>query len=183
MHNLSEFRLPAGFRGRSALVVQLWWLVEALLFRPSPQVLYGWRRFLLRVFGAKVGSGVLVRATARITYPWKVELGDYAWIGDNATLYSLGQISIGEHSVVSQDAYLCAGSHRTRSLTFEIYAEPIAVGTSAWIAAGAFIGPGVTVGAGAIIGARSVVFNDVSPMSIWHGNPARLQRARTLMEK
>src|SRR5690606_37453676 len=70
VQDLARFRLPPGFRGRSALVVQLWWLVQATLFRLSPQVCYGWRRWLLRLFGARIGQGVLVRPSARITYPW-----------------------------------------------------------------------------------------------------------------
>ena len=88
--DLSRFRLPADFRGRSAVWVQLWWLVQATLFRLSPQFLFGWRRWLLRLFGARVGAGVLIRPTATITYPWKVAIGDHSWVGDDVVLYSLG---------------------------------------------------------------------------------------------
>src|SRR6185312_11758404 len=89
LQELSRFRLPLGFRGRSAAVVQLWWIVQATLFRASPQGLYGFRRGLLRLFGAQIGAKVLVRPTARITYPWRIKIGDHAWIGDYANLYSL----------------------------------------------------------------------------------------------
>ena len=85
----SLFKLPVGFRGKSAIYVQLWWIVQSTLFRLSPQVLYRWRRFLLRAFGAEVGSNVLIRPTARITYPWKVKLSDYCQVGDDVVLYSL----------------------------------------------------------------------------------------------
>ena len=87
---LDRFRLPLDFRGRSAAVVQLWWLVQSILFASFPQFMYGWRRFLLKLFGAKIGNGVLIRPSVRVTYPWKVEIGDRAWIGDHAELYSLG---------------------------------------------------------------------------------------------
>jgi putative colanic acid biosynthesis acetyltransferase WcaF len=180
MHDLRDFRLPPGFRGKSALFVQLWWLIEAVLFRPSPQTLYGWRRLILRLFGSRVGVGVRIRPTARITYPWKVEFGNHVWIGDNVTIYSLGHISIGESSVISQDAYLCAGSHRIDSPAFDIYSEPIKIGASVWVAAGAFVAPGVTIGEGAVIGARSAVFKDVPSMSIWYGSPATFQGVRTM---
>src|SRR5438105_4960330 len=100
--DLSAFSLPAEFRGRPAWFVQLWWLVQSTLFRWSPQFMYGWRRLLLRLFGATIGRSVLVRPTARITYPWKIRIGDYSWIGDDVVLYSLGEIDIGAHVVVSQ---------------------------------------------------------------------------------
>ena len=100
--DLSQFRSPKGARGRPPWFVQLWWLFEALLVRPAPQVLYSWRRFAVRLFGAKIGRKVLIRPGVRVTYPWNLTIGDYSWIGDNATLYSIDQIIIGEHSVVSQ---------------------------------------------------------------------------------
>src|SRR4051812_46747933 len=109
--DLSEFRLPEHFRGRPAWLVQLWWLVQSTLFGLSPQFMYGWRRFLLRLFGARIGDKVLVRPTARITYPWKVSIGNHSWIGDEAILYSLGEIEIGANVVISQRSYICTGSH------------------------------------------------------------------------
>ncbi len=98
MFTLNKFSIPVGFRGKSALCVQLWWCVQATLFALSPQFMYRWRAFLLRLFGAKVGQGVIIRPSVRITYPWKVAIGDYSWIGDDVVLYSLGEISIGSNS-------------------------------------------------------------------------------------
>src|SRR4051812_41060185 len=134
VQDLGRFRLPPGFRGRSALIVVLWQIVQATLFACSPQPLFGWRRFLLRCFGARIGAGVLLRPSVRVTYPWKVEIGDRAWIGDHAELYSLGPIRIGADAVVSQRSYLCAGSHDTSKLDFPISAAPIEMGAEAWIA-------------------------------------------------
>ena len=91
---LNKFKLPENFRGRNAITVQLWWLVQSTLFRASPQFLYGFRRLLLRLFGAKIGRKVIVRPSVKITYPWKVSIGDYSWIGDDVNLYSLGEIEI-----------------------------------------------------------------------------------------
>jgi len=87
---LNQFQLPEGFRGRSVLVVQLWWLVQSTLFAMSPQFMFGWRIFLLKLFGAQIGSDVRIRPSVRVTYPWKVKLGDRVWIGDYAEFYSLG---------------------------------------------------------------------------------------------
>lgn len=176
--DLRQFRLPARFRGRSAVVVQLWWLVQATLFRGSPQVFYGWRRWLLRLFGAKLGRGVLLRPTVEITYPWKLTVGDYSWVGDGAVLYTLGEIHIGAHSVVSQRSYICTGSHKPESPSFDIFAVPVRIGSECWIASDVFVAPGVSIGDGAVVGARSTVFDDLPPGMICYGNPARPVRAR-----
>ena len=124
-HDLASFRLPAGFRGRPAWVVLTRRTVQASLFRLPPQVIHGWRQFLLRLLGAKIGRDVLIRPTARVTYPWKRSVGDYAWIGEGAVLYTLGEIRIGAHSVMSQKAYLCGATHDHTKHSFDMRAEPI----------------------------------------------------------
>lgn len=122
MQDLSGFSVPKGFRGGNAIKVQLWWAVQATIFAWSPQVLYRWRAFLLRLFGAKIGKNVVIRPSVKITYPWKLTLGDYAWVGDEVNLYTLGEITIGAHSVISQKSYLCTGSHDHASQHFTINA-------------------------------------------------------------
>ena len=179
---LDRFRVPAGFRGRPGWYVQLWWLVQALLFRPSPQVLYGWRRWLLRRFGARIGRGVLIRPSTRITYPWKLTVGDYAWIGDDVELYTLGEITIGAHAVVSQRCYLCTGSHDYTHVTFDIFARPIVIGEQAWLATDVFVAPGVEIGAGTVVGARSSVFKSLPGGVIARGTPAVVVRERGRVE-
>ena len=111
VQDLERFALPRNFRGRSGLTVQLWWLVQATLFRGSPQLLYGFRRWLLRLFGAQIGKGVIVRPSVTIPYPWKLKIGDHSWIGDDAVLYTFAEITIGKDVVISQKSYLCAGTH------------------------------------------------------------------------
>lgn len=172
IQDLTKFRLPSGFRGRSALWVQLWWLVQASLFRWSPQIAYPWRVFLLRLFGAKVGKGVLIRPTVRVTYPWKVEIGDHSWVGDDVVLYSLGHISIGSSTVVSQSCYLCAADHDHKSVDFAIRERPISIGDEVWLCADVFVGPSVKVGHGVVVGARSSVFRSVGALEIVCGTPA-----------
>jgi len=175
---LDQFHLPPHFRGRSAVLVQLWWLVQGTLFAWSPQFLYAWRRFLLRLFGARVGVKVLVRPSARVTYPWKLSIGDYSWIGDEVVLYTLGEITIGSHVVISQRSYLCTGSHDPGKLAFDIYARPIVIDDQAWLAADVFVAPGVRVGHGAVVGARSSVFEDIPAGKIAYGSPAVVVRDR-----
>ncbi len=178
--HLDKFVLPRNFRGRSGVIVQLWWLVQSTLFVGSPQFLYGWRRFLLRLFGANIGKGVIIRPTARITYPWKLTIGDYAWIGDNVELYTLEEITIGNHSVVSQRSYLCTGGHDYQSMAFDIFAKPIVVEDEAWVASDVFIAPGVTIGHGAVIGARSTVLQDMPKGMICAGYPAKPLKPREM---
>jgi putative colanic acid biosynthesis acetyltransferase WcaF len=172
VQDLSKFRMPPGFRGRGALQVQIWWLVQATLFRGSPQFLYGWRRWLLRCFGAKVGIGAIIRPSATFTYPWKISIGDWSWIGDHATFYSLGPIQVGSHSVVSQHCYLCAGTHDPGDLTFPISGPPIMIGDQCWLGSDVFVGPGRTIGTGTVVGARSSVFKDLPEGVVALGTPA-----------
>jgi putative colanic acid biosynthesis acetyltransferase WcaF len=177
--DLTRFRLPPGFRGRSAVTVQLWWIVQATLFRGSPQIFYGWRRFLLRLFGARIGRNVLFRPSAKITYPWKLTVGDYSWIGDDSLLYSLDRIDIGSNVAISQRAYICAGSHDSTRIGFDMTSSPVRIGDECWISSDVFIAPGVTVGDGTVVGARSTVLCSLPGSMVCYGNPARPVRPRT----
>lgn len=180
--DLEEFCLPRNFRGKSAFVVQLWWLVQSTLFQLSPQFAYGFRNMILRMFGAKVGRRVIIRPTVKITYPWKVSIGDHAWIGDDVVLYSLGEISIGANAVVSQKSYLCASDHDHKEVAFPIRSRKIVIGAQAWIAADVFIAPGVTIGEGTVIGARSSVFKDMPEGMVCFGYPCVPVRKRVISE-
>jgi putative colanic acid biosynthesis acetyltransferase WcaF len=175
---LNKFHLPKGFRGRPGFVVQLWWLADSLFFHPSPQIFYGWRRFLLRLFGAKIGKKVMIRPSAKITYPWKLSIGDYSWIGDDVCLYSLGEIHIGKNSVISQKSYLAAASHDYNSESFDIFSRTIVIEDEVWVATDVFIGPGTTIGKGAVIGARSTVLKSLEGGFVYAGNPVRQIKKR-----
>src|SRR5690606_4374382 len=125
-----------------------------------------------RLFGASVGRHARVRPTVEVTYPWKLTLGDWSVIGDGVVLYSLAEIHVGEHAVISQRSYICAGSHDYRSASFDIVAEPVTIGARSWLAADVFVAPGVRVGEGAVVGARSTVLRDLPPMTVCLGTPA-----------
>ncbi|WP_349262343.1 WcaF family extracellular polysaccharide biosynthesis acetyltransferase [Geminicoccus sp.] len=183
VQNLQIFKLPRGFRGRPSWVVQLWWFIETFLFHPSPQVFYGWRRFLLRAFGAKVGRNVLLRPSVRVTYPWKLVIGDHSWIGDDVVLYNLGMISVGRNAVISQRSYLCTGSHDYHDLAFPIKEQPIVVEDEAWLALDVTVMPGVTIGRGAVVSARSTVTRDARAGWLHKGTPAEPVRPRSAPAK
>lgn len=175
---LNDFRLPINFRGRSGWYVQLWWIVQSIFFNSSPQFMYGWRRFLMRSFGAKIGKNVILRPSMHTQFPWKVEIGDSTWIGDDVVLYSLGQITIGKDVVISQKSYLCTGSHDYSKIAFPIYSEPITIQNGCWLATDVYIGPGVTIEAGTVVGARSSVFKSLPGNKICMGSPAKIIRDR-----
>jgi putative colanic acid biosynthesis acetyltransferase WcaF len=161
-------------RGGAAWRAQLWWLFQAVFVLHTPQYMFAWRRFALVLFGAKIGKRVLIRPGVRVTYPWNLTMGDYVWIGDNVTLYSVAEISIGSHSCVSQESYICAGTHDYRDVTFAFVSTPIKIGEECWVASRSFIGPGVEIGDAAVVGAGSVVTTSVDAETIVAGNPAKV---------
>ncbi|MBR8829138.1 MAG: hormogonium polysaccharide biosynthesis acetyltransferase HpsU [Gomphosphaeria aponina SAG 52.96 = DSM 107014] len=174
----------SGFdRGKAGWFILLWWLVQAIAFPLSLHNFNGFRCALLRLFGAKIGRGVVIRPTARFTYPWKVEIGDHSWIGDDVVFYSLDKITIGSHCVISQKSYLCTGSHNIEDEAFSLITAPINMGNGVWVATDCFIACGVNIGANTVIGARSSVFKDIPPQQVAWGNPCqpRYQRKCQLM--
>lgn len=154
------------------------WALATPLFRLSPRPFWGWRRAMLRAFGARVGCDVHIYPTVRITIPWNLALGDGCAVGDRAILYALGPIQIGPRATVSQYAHLCAGSHDLTRPDRPLTKPPIDIGADAWIAADAFVGPGVAVGNGAVVGARAVVMKNVPPGQVVAGNPAHTLRRK-----
>ncbi|MEQ9461008.1 MAG: hypothetical protein RIG82_08660 [Phycisphaeraceae bacterium] len=160
----------------------LWTLVQTLLIRPSPARCYGWRRFWLRRFGATIPSTSGTRPSTRIMHPWLLELGSYTLIGDRVNVYNLGPVKLGDHTVVSQDAHLCAGTHDHTRPELPLVRSPITIGSGVWVCAEAFVGPGVTVSDNAVVAARAVVTRDVEPAMIVGGNPARVIKPRVMAE-
>lgn len=156
----------AGYdKGRPLLVQAGWFAVLNLVFVrwwfPAR-----WRPALLRAFGARIGQRVLIRHRVRVHWPWRLEVGDDVWIGEGAWLLNLERITIGTNVCVSQEAFLCTGSHQRRSATFEFDNAPICLESGAWVAARAVVLRGVTVGRGAVVGASAVARRDVGPGAV-----------------
>lgn len=145
-----------------------------------------WKRFrlgrplILRLFGATVDLRAEISGSAKIQFPWLVKAGSYIAIGPRATLYNLGGIEIGDQVIISQDAYLCGGTHDYTLPTSPLVKKKIKIGSGAWIGAGAYIGPGVTIGEGSVLGARAVVVKDVEAWTVVAGNPARVLKRRII---
>lgn len=161
----------------------LWELVYLFLFRPTPRfALEGWRRFLLRRFGAKIGHGSRVAPSCFVWAPWHLTMGNYVCLADGVDCYSQAEIVIEDYATVSQRSFLCTASHDVRSLARPLFSRPIVIRAHAWICAEAFVGPGATIGEGAIVGARAAVFRDVADWTVVGGNPAREIGRRVLDE-
>jgi len=156
------------------------WAFAKPLFRFSPRTFFGWRNFLLKLLGARIGKQVHIYNSATIYFPWNLEIGDWSAIGEHAYIYNLGTIRIGARVTISQRAHLCAGTHDHTDPTLPLLKPPIDIGDQVWICADAFVGPGVTIGEGALVGARAVVVKDVDPWQIVVGNPARVIKKRVL---
>ena len=161
-------------------VRRILWGGGKLFFRFSPRPCFGWRRFILRCFGAKLGRHVHIYNSARIYFPWNLAVADWSAIGEDALIYNLGPVTLGEKVTISHRAHLCAGTHDYSQPDLPLLKPPITVEGQAWICAEAFIGPGVTVGEGVIVGARAVVTKDVEPWTVVAGNPARFIKKRIL---
>jgi putative colanic acid biosynthesis acetyltransferase WcaF len=176
--NIEANRRARKWSSRELIGRALWEFLSPPMFAWTPRILWGWRRGLLRLFGAKVGRAVNIHPNVKVAIPWNLSIGDYSSVGDGAVLYSLGTISIGDRVTISQYAHLCAGSHDYSDPSMPLLKLPICVEDEVWICAEAFLGPGTRIGARSIVAARGVVISDVPEGAIVGGNPARFIKQR-----
>lgn len=149
----------------------VWLAVWLALYRPSPTPLHGWRRFLLRAFGAKIAGDAHPYPSAQIWAPWNLTMGKQSCLGPHSECYNACYVKLGKRAIVSQHAYLCTPSHEIDD-AFTLIGAPIVLEDFAWVAAKAMVGPGVTVGRGAVVGAGAVAMKDVAAGKVVIGNPA-----------
>lgn len=159
----------------------VWQAVWGLAYRPSPKICHGWRRFLLRLFGARIANNAYPHPSVKIWAPWNLEMGSLSCLGPYVDCYCVDKVVLGARATVSQYGLLCTATHDYRDARMPLVTAPIVIGEGAWVAADAFIGPGVTVGTGAVVGARASVFRSVDPWTVVGGNPARIIAERRAM--
>lgn len=177
--DLSKYRNTLGRKHQ--LIRLLWSVVWSVFAYPLPRSIgSGWKRFLLRLFGAKIHSTAAVYSSAKVYYPANLEMDRYACLAADVDCYNVAPIKIGANSTISQGAYLCTASHDISNSLHPLITAPIVVEDQAWVAAGAFVGMGVTIGQGAVVGARAAVFKNVEPWTVVGGNPARTIKKRVL---
>lgn len=160
----------------------MWWAGYILFFRITPVPLHGWRNFLLKLFGAKIGRNVHIYPGVKIWAPWNLVCGDEVGIGNGAIIYNQGIITLGYRVVISQGAHLCAGTHDYNHPGHTLITKPIIIGDRVWIAAEAFVHPGITIYEGAVIGARSVVTKDMPAWTVCAGHPCRPIKPRARLK-
>ena len=171
---------PCKLTIKNKLVRALWNIVWLLLYRPSPILLHGWRRFLLRCFGAKMGKRSLPYPSAKIWAPWNLTMSDDSCLSHYVDCYCVDQVFLGSRVTVSQYSYLCTASHDYTLRTMPLIKAPIRIESDAWVTADVFVGPGVTIGEGAVVGARSTVTRDILPWTVVAGSPPKFIGPRHL---
>jgi len=171
--DLSQYHPGEFTRGAGLIKTALWYVVSAAVFETPWFPLSRIKRTLLRWFGAQVGDGVVIKPQVRIKFPWRLSIGEHTWIGQEAWIDNLAEVSIGAHCCVSQGVYLCTGSHDIRRPHFDLITLPIVLDDQSWVCAKAVILPGVTIGQSAIVSAGSVISRNVPPQMVasTHGRP------------
>lgn len=169
------------FGRKHQLIRILWCLVWTLCARWLPRsVGSSWKRFLLRLFGAKIAPTAIVYSTARIFYPKNLAMEAYSCLASNVNCYNVAPIYIGANTTVSQGAFLCTASHDITDSKNHLIMASIVIKDQAWIGARAYIGMGVTIGQGAVVGATASVYKDVAPWTVVGGNPAKFIKNRII---
>jgi putative colanic acid biosynthesis acetyltransferase WcaF len=165
---------------RKQLMLRVFWGFGKVVFRFSPRPCFGFRRWLLRCYGAQVGANVNIYPSALIYYPWNLQIGDNSSIGEWALVYNLGTVTIGSRTTISQRVHLCAGTHDYQKPDMPLIKPPIVIGDEVWVCADVFVGPNLTIDHRAIIGAASVVVKDVAASTVVGGNPASILKKRDI---
>lgn len=168
---------------KNQLIRMAWSIVWGIFARPLPRSLgSGWKRFLLRMFGAKMASTAKVYSSAKVYYPANLIMDEYSCLASDVDCYNVAPIQVGANTTVSQGAYLCTASHDITNPLNPLITAPIIIEDQAWVAAYAFVSMGVTIGQGAVVGARAAVFKDVEPWTIVGGNPAKFIKKRVIRD-
>lgn len=179
---MEQFKPYVNHLGRKHQVTRMLWSITwALGARWLPRSIgSGWKRFLLRIFGAKISPTAKIYSSAKVYYPANLVMDDYACLASDVDCYNVAPVYVGKFATVSQGAYLCTASHDITSKNHELITAPISIDEQSWVGADAFIGMGVTIGEGAVVGARAAVFKDVEPWTVVGGNPAKFIKTRVL---
>lgn len=178
--DLSTFSNPTFSHGKSIVVRMLWMLVSRLFFNtwvPYPSTL---KAIILKLFGAKVGKGLVIRTHVRIKQPWRMSIGDHVWIGESVWIDNLVQVAIASNVCLSQGAFLLTGNHDYKSTSFDLITGEIHLESGVWIGAKALVGPGVRCMSHSVLAAGSTTFKDLEANKIYQGNPAEVKRERKI---
>ncbi len=178
--NLSGYT-PGDFQpGANPAIRLLWYFVNILFFMCPLNPISKLKVLLLRLFGAQVGTGVVIKPSVNIKYPWKLIIGDYTWIGEKVWIDNLAQVNIGNHCCLSQGSMILCGNHNYKSETFDLITSGIVLEDGAWIGAHSIVCPGVTCGSHSVLSVNSVASKDLQAYWIYQGNPAQKIKERII---
>ncbi|HEV2478850.1 MAG TPA: WcaF family extracellular polysaccharide biosynthesis acetyltransferase [Puia sp.] len=158
----------------------LWYFVNILFFKNPLNIISGSKVFLLKLFGATVGKGVVIKPSVNIKFPWKLAIGDHSWIGEHVWIDNLSNVTIGENVVLSQGCLLVSGSHDYRKTTFDFLSSPILLEEGVWICARAVVLGGAICRSHSMLTAGSVSGRELQPYTVYTGNPATAVKTRTI---
>jgi len=167
VYSVGNFKTNAG-----PLKSLLWYLTNVLFFINPLNPLSSLKVMLLRAFGAKVGKGVNIKPAVNIKYPWKLEIGNYSWIGEKVWIDNLENVIIGNNCCISQGAMLLCGNHNFKKTSFDLIVKPIIMEDGAWVGAYSIVAPGIVCGSHSVLAVNSVATINLEPYSIYQGNPA-----------
>ena len=178
--DLSAYDNPEYKPGAGVVKRMLWMLCSSLFFQNHLFPFSGFKRFLLRIFGARIGSGVVIKPAVLIKHPWYLEIGNYTWIGEKVWIDNLVPVIISHNVCISQGAMLLTGNHNYKSPTFDLIMKPITLEEGVWIGAKAVVCPGVLAKEHSVLTVGSVASKDLEARTIFSGNPAVKSRTRNI---
>lgn len=161
--------------------VVLWFLTNSLFLNTYLPIPIAVKRGVLRLFGAKIGTGVVIKPAVNIKYPWLLRVGNHVWIGEQVWIDNLSEVVIGDHVCLSQGALLLTGNHDYRRPTFDLTARPITLENGVWIGAKSVVCPGVRCQSHAVLAVNSVATGPLNAYGIYQGNPAIWVRQREIV--
>ena len=178
--NLETFSTYNFNKGANKLKIVIWYFVNALFVRASWNPFMGIKVFFLKLFGAKIGKGLVIKNNVNIKFPWKLTLGNDVWLGENAWIDNLDEVIIGNNVCISQGALLLTGNHDYTLSTFDYRNDPIIIEDGAWIGAKTVVCPGIKVKSHAILTVGSTATKNMEAYGIYQGNPALKIRTRNI---
>jgi len=181
--DLSKYNNAWFDEGAGIVKRTVWFFINALFFINPYNPFSGCKVRLLRLFGAKVGKGVVIKPAVNIKYPWKLTIGNYVWIGERVWIDNLDQVIIGDHCCLSQEAMILIGNHNYKQETFDLMVEPVVLESGVWIGARSIVVGGVTCESHSVLSVHSVASTSLKAYSVYRGNPAIKIKTRTITSR
>lgn len=178
--DLSAYNNTPFHPGGNALKRLLWYYVNIIFLKSGLFPVNGLKIFWLRLFGAKIGTGVTIKPGVNVKYPWHLTIGYHTWVGENVWIDCLVPVTIGSNVCLSQGAVLLTGNHNYKKPAFDLITAGFVLEDGVWIGACAVVNPGVRAASHAVLTSGSVANKDLEAYSIYQGNPAVKIRSRVI---